>query len=110
MKAQPVTLLVLLATVLMLGGCDAISGKPGILGTWEADDSPGSTIEFRTDGTVMMTQDGKASPTLDYAVDESTSPITLTIDGKAGSMECADQDHVTFTNPDGETHSFHRLK
>lgn len=110
MKAQPVTLLVLLATVLMLAGCDAISGKPSILGTWEADDSPGSTIEFRSDGTVMMTQDGMASPTLDYAVDESTSPITLNIDGEAGSMEFADQDHVTITDPDGETLSFHRLK
>ena len=110
MKAQPLTLLVLLATVLMLTGCDAISGKPSILGTWEADDSPGSTIEFRSDGTVMMTQDGMASPTLDYAVDESTSPITLNIDGEAGSMDFADQDHVTITDPDGETLSFHRLK
>ena len=110
MKTTPVTLLVLLATVLMLAGCDAISGKPSILGTWEADDSPGSTLEFRTDGTAMMTQDGVASPTLDYAVDESTSPITLTIDGEAGSMAFADRDHVTITDPHGDALSFHRLK
>ena len=105
MNEKPASLLCLLATMLLLAGCDVITGKPSILGTWEADDHPGSTLEFRTDGTVIMTQNGVPSPTLDYAVDESTSPITLTIDGEAGSVVFADQDHVSITDHHGTARS-----
>jgi len=101
-------LLILLATMLCLAGCDAIRGKPTILGTWEADDSPGSTFTFRSDGTVIMNQDGEALPARDYAVDESTTPITLVIDGKQGTALFTDQDQVTITDHQGAPRSFHR--
>jgi hypothetical protein len=109
MKVKAATLLALLATVLMLAGCDAIAGKPSILGSWEADDTPGYTLEFRSDGTVMMTQDGATSQTLDFAVDQSTSPITLNIDGETGSAVFTDEDHLTITDSHGAL-SLHRLK
>ncbi len=105
---KPALLLILLAAMLCLAGCDAITGKPTILGTWEADDSPGYTFTFRSDGTVVMTQDGEDLPARDYAVDESTTPITLTIDGKLGTALFADQDHVTITDHQGSPRSFHR--
>ncbi len=105
---KPALLLILLAAMLCLAGCDAITGKPTLLGTWEADDSPGYTFTFRSDGTVVMTQDGEDLPARDYAVDESTTPITLTIDGKLGTALFADQDHVTITDHQGSPRSFHR--
>ena len=110
MKAKIATLLVLLASVLVLAGCDAIAGKPSILGSWEDDQSPGSVLDFRADGTVIMTQNGTPSPTLDYAVDQSTSPFTLTIDGEDGTAVFADQDHVTITDHQGSARSFHRVR
>ena len=110
MDVKPAAILILLATLLCLAGCDMITGTPGIQGTWEADDRPGYTLNFRSDGTVLLTRDGEDIITVDYAVDESTSPITLTIDGEAGTVVFADQDHITITDPDGDAISFHRLK
>jgi len=122
MDVKPAAILILLATLLCLAGCDMIAGTPGIQGTWEADDRPGYTLDFRSDGTVVLTRDGEDITTVDYAVsfqfddplrvDEVSgiNLITLTIDGEAGTVVFADQDHITITDPDGDAISFHRLK
>ena len=108
--------------MLCLAGCDAITGKPTILGTWEADDRPGYTLDFRSDGTVVLTRDGEDITTVDYAisfqfddplrVDEVSgiNLITLTIDGEAGTVVFADQEHITITDSHGDARIFHRLK
>ena len=108
MAVKPVPVLIILVTLLCLAGCDLIAGKPGILGTWEADDSPGYIFTFRADGTVVMIQDGQELPARDFAMDNSTTPITLTIDGKQGTALFTDLDHVTITDHQGDARSFHR--
>ena len=110
MDLKPTTLLVLLASLFCLTGCDLITGKPSLLGTWEADDSPGYTLTFRADGTIVLTNAGEDFPTVDYAVDHGTTPASLIIDGEAGTVVFADQDHLTITDPHGDELSFHRIK
>jgi hypothetical protein len=110
MDRKPVSITIFLAVSLCLAGCDLISGTHLILGRWEVDDKPGQIIEFRSDGTAVLQQEGQEDTVQDFSIDYEKQPILLTIDGSQGTAEFTDNDHVTITDPAGDPLSFHRVK
>ena len=100
----PVALTLATAFALALAGCDQFSGgQPSIIGSWRPVTPDAiQSVTFSADGTVVVKQAGEDSTPLDFALDTSTSPATLIIDGKQGTIRFFDNEgEIEITDDSG---------